>query len=512
MKNPFAQRNRCDDSGSPRCGGNRGKVATALCLAALVTSLDGGVVGCIILHPVDPPGAAAAAPSGPATPAATEGAATHHSEAPSLFHLKPEWEGPCARSESIDVNLGHTPEAFVKAAYCQITGRPAPADAVEPWAKRLRQDPRTRRIDVVRALCNDQKRQAKLSYSDPWISQAELLEAPKRQTKRDVGAVFMFFFGCPGGVNCAMDWANTHAPGMDAPHPILGFKTGESGLYAPAEPGFWRRELLDAKYAGLQFLMLNTYGPDISEGKLAPLAKALASLDQPVQIALFDDTWTWGQPYFGEFWKQKPNMRDTERTANLLYDAKWKPFYQQIDKRYWYRFKGRPFIYFYNAGSLEPRERSAAVLAKMKERFKADFGEEPFVDVDVAYFADGEMPHVADAKFTWMTHTLPEKRSRSRLNGHIVDHAMVKWDSVGRDRPGELASDRDRIIKDSSLLKRVLADSSDAELLVLATWNDLGEGTGINRNYDYYADGRWLEPDHFMRLIRESQSAAPRGP
>jgi hypothetical protein len=107
-----------------------------------------------------------------------------------------------------------------------------------------------------------------------------------------------------------------------------------------------------------------------------------------------------------------------------------------------------------------------------------------------------------------MTHSLPEKRSRSRLNGHIIDHAMVKWDSVGRDRPGELANDRDRIVKDSALLKRVLTESSDAELLVLATWNDLGEGTGINRNYDYYADGRWLEPDHFMRLVRESQSNA----
>ncbi len=61
-------------------------------------------------------------------------------------------------------------------------------------------------------------------------------------------------------------------------------------------------------------------------------------------------------------------------------------------------------------------------------------------------------------------------------------------------------------MKDGVLLKQVLANSSDAELLILATWNDLGEGTGVNRNYDYYADGRWLEPDYFMRIIRASQS------
>jgi hypothetical protein len=293
---------------------------------------------------------------------------------------------------------------------------------------------------------------------------------------------------------------------MDAPHPLYGAKRGDKGIYSACKPGFWRRELLDAKYAGLQFLLLNTYGPDIAEGKLAPLGQALAGLDQPVKLALFDDTWTWGRDHFTNFWKHKPDLADAEKAARTLYEVKWRPFYQQIDERHWYRFKGRPFIYFYNAGTLEPRERSAAVIEKMKARFQADFGEEPVVCVDSAFFDDPDMPRVADSTFTWMTLDLPGSRSRSLLKGHVVDHAMVKWDSIGRDRPGELATEGDRLLKDSSLLERVLSDSRDAELLVLATWNDLGEGTGINRNYDYYAGGRWLEPDHFMRLIRASQS------
>jgi hypothetical protein len=443
----------------------------------------------------------------PRSTASTQGAVlAGPPEPPSPFKLKPEWQGPCARTETVDVNLGNSPEAFVRAAYCQITGQEPTPRSVEQWARRLRQDGHVRRVDVVRAIASEQKRQLKLSYSDPWAEEPELVDAPLRVSKRDIGAVFMFFFNCPAGVNCDMNWANTHALGMDVPHPLLGMEGGKGGFYSPSDPGFWRRELLDAKYAGLQFLMLNTYGPDIADGKLAPLAKALASADHPVQIALFDDTWTWGQPYFGEFWKQKPDLMDADKAASTLYEAKWKPFYQQIEKSHWYRFKGRPLIYFYNSGTLEPRERAAAVLARMKARFKADFGEEPFVDVDTAYFADQDMPRVADARFTWMTFNLPEKRSRSRLNGHVIDHAMVKWDSVGRDRPGEIARDGDRLVKDGALLKQVLAASSDAELLVLATWNDLGEGTGLNRNYDYYAGGRWLEPDHFMRLIRASQS------
>jgi Domain of unknown function (DUF5010) len=430
---------------------------------------------------------------------------------PSAFRLKPEWEGPCAQTDTVDVNLGHSPESFVKAAYHQITGQAAPADVVEGWARRLRNQTHVRRVDVVRAIAADQKREVRLRYSDPWRSHPEFLGDPERRTKRDIGAVFMFFFNCPGGVNCEMNWANTHALGMDGPHPLYGATDGERGIYSASEPGFWRRELLDAKYAGLQFLLLNAYGPDIADGKLAPLAKALAGLEDPIKIALFDDTWMWGRSYFGDFWERKPDFGDAEKAANTIYESKWQPFYRQVDKRHWYRFKGRPFIYFYNAGTLGPRDRSAAVIAKMKARFRIDFGEEPFVDVDDAYFEDRDMPRVADAKFTWMTLDLPEKRSRSRLNGHVIDHAMVKWDSVGRDRPGDLANESDRLFKDSSLLERVLSESSDAEILVLATWNDLGEGTGIHRNYDYYAGGRWLAPDHFMRLIRDSQASRGNG-
>jgi hypothetical protein len=427
---------------------------------------------------------------------------------PSVFALKPEWQGPCAKAATVDVNLGNSPESFVKAAYCQITGHQPPADVVEQWAGRLKQDPHVRRIDVVRSLAADQKAKIKLAYSDPWESQPELLDVPVRQTDRDIGAVLMFFFGCPGETNCGMEWANTHAAGMKAPSPVLGMGPGESGLYSPDNPGFWRRELLDARYAGLQFLMLNTYGPDIEDGKLAPLTKALDSIDKPIKIALFDDTWTWGEPYFSDFWKQKPDLNDTEKAAALIYEHKWKPFFQQVDKKYWYRFAGRPFIYFYNAGTLSPASKAAALIANLKARFKADFGEEPFVDVDIAYFDDPKMPQVADAKFKWMTHSMPARKSRSTLNGHIIDHAMVKWDSVGRDHPGEIAGAHERLIKDATVLQQVLDSSSDAELLVIATWNDLGEGTGINRNYDYYAGGRWLEPDYFMRIVRDSQRGA----
>ena len=422
------------------------------------------------------------------------------------FKLKPEWSGPCQRAEVVDVNLGHAPEAFVRAAYCQITGKEPSAETVRSWAEKLKTKSRTRRLDVVLTLCSEEKRSCQLAYSDPWESHPELTGAPGKKLKRDIGAVFMYFFNCPGEVNCKMDWANTHSPGMGQQHPLLGFGEQKAGYYVATHPGFWRRELLDARYAGLDFLLLNTYGPDIETGKLAPLAPALASLEDPVKIAFFDDTWTWGQPYFSKAWEQKPDLNDTEAAAKLIYEMKWTPFFSQVDKRYWYRFKGKPFVYFYNGGTLLPRTRSAALITRLKEMFAADFHEEPFVDADSAYFDDAAMEKAADARYQWFTFNSPERRSRSRLKGHVIDHAMVKWDSVGRDRPGELPRQTDLIIKDASVLSRVLDETRDSELLVIATWNDLGEGTGLNRSYDYYFHGQWQRPDYFMQLIRKSQS------
>jgi hypothetical protein len=295
---------------------------------------------------------------------------------------------------------------------------------------------------------------------------------------------------------------------MDVKSPLLAFGDTKEDFYSPLRAGFWRRELMDAKYAGLDFLLPNTYGPDIEDGKLGPLEDALESLEDPVKIGFFDDTWTWGQPYFSEFWKTKPDLNDPEKAAELIYEHKWKAFFSQIKPKYWYRFKGRPFIYFYNAGSLNPRSKTGAVVKLLKEKFKADFGEEPFVDADGAYFDDPSMNEIADAKYMWFTFNAPEKRSRSTMKGHIVDHSMVKWDATGRDHPLEPTKPSDLVVKDERFLRKVLKESEDAEVLVIATWNDLGEGTGFNRAYDYYFRGQWQRPDYFMRVTRQAQSGS----
>jgi len=455
-----------------------------------------------------PPGAGGSSGSLDAAVDVTAGPTLDATATPD-FQLRAEFTGPCALSPGeIDVNLGNSPEAFVRAAYCQINGSEPPADTVTSWAGQLRTVGYVRRVDVVRTLCTAAKRGCALTYSDPWQADLPLSPTCARKTTRDLGAVLMFFSACPNGVNCGMDWANTHASGMNAAAPLLAFGTSPVNYYNPRNAGFWYRELNDAAWAGLQFFLINTYGPDLqgTPDQLAMLGQARAKAGPAVKVALFDDPSAWGQASSPPPFNARPDLSDTEAAAQAIYTAKWKPFYSRIDRQYWYQFQSRPFIYFYNAGTLNPLNASAAVVTRLKQLFAADFGVTPFVAVETAYFQDPAMPTVADSQFTWNT-LASGTMSHSTLGGVTLDHFMVKWDPLGRDKPGAIATSADGILKGTDLLTTRLSDSQDASVAVIATWNDLGEGTGIERNYDYYIGGAWSPPTAFMGVTRAAQCA-----
>jgi len=321
-----------------------------------------------------------------------------------------------------------------------------------------------------------------------------------------MGAVLMFFNDCPGGVNCAMDWANTHAEGMASGSPLLSFGSAQTGVYNPKSPGFWRRELLDAAYAGVQFFLLNTYGPDLTAAAnpLAQLDQALTDTQSSVKIGLFDDTSTWGHSS-GAF-ATAPDLSNAMVAAQTIFTAKWKPFFSRVKKENWYLFNGQPLIYFYNAGTLTPAAQSAAVVAQLHTLFQAEFGVSPFIAVDEAYFQDSDMPNQADGRFNWDTFRTGAI-SDNTIKGVRLDHFMVKWDSLSRDNRQRpiIATAGNRLYKDEALLKTRLQESAGSQIAVIATWNDMGEGTGINRNFDYFAGGAWLEPDAFIKDIRATQ-------
>src|ERR1044071_4555371 len=130
----------------------RGWSGLLTALTVVSACVIAGGVSCIRMPTLDPQ----AAPGAP-----KEGGPTY-----GPFKLKPDFAGNCARVEVVDVNLGHTPESFVRAAHCQITGEAASPQTVELWARRMRDEYYVRRVDVVRSLCAEHKRECKLAYSD----------------------------------------------------------------------------------------------------------------------------------------------------------------------------------------------------------------------------------------------------------------------------------------------------------------------------------------------------------
>ena len=105
---------------------------------------------------------------------------------------------------------------------------------------------------------------------------------------------------------------------------------------------------------------------------------------------------------------------------------------------------------------------------------------------------------------------LPARVSRdTSAAGVKLANFMVKWDSTARSFPGQIYSPQLNPsrpnLKGPELLDEALTVTEDAQVAFIATWNDLGEGTGVNRNYDYYYKGQWLEPDYFMNIMRRSQ-------
>ncbi len=440
------------------------------------------------------------------------------------------------------MNLGNTPANFAMAAYWQIFGSAPPGgvsgSTIQTQVTNLTTLPYWRRVDTVNSFLLAAGSSKAKTYSNRWPNQYEFTTAPCKNNARDIGAVCMFFFTCPAGspgwVNCGMDWANTHAYGM------TGFDTmendnnnpGSNGLLtSSSNVGFWYRELMDARYAGLQFLMPNAYGPDISNGSIDNLATALGQISgtgiaSQVKIALFDDTSGWGVASYGAPWSTAPNMANTAAAAAAIYNDKWKPFFSKLPSQYWYTVGGRPLIYFYNGSSSLGTAGSAAVIQAAKALFaqpvaSGGFGVTPYVVVDRYYFADGNMNLTgtnADNEFIWDTlHSAPQAGLSNNIssfsaNGVTVDHAIVKWDPLGRNYPAEppsasthIANSGDGIIKDDSYLVAALGNSQGSTFLTIGTWNDLGEGTDINRSYDYYVNGAWEPPNYFMDDIRASQ-------
>lgn len=466
------------------------------------------------------------------------------------FVLTPEWKGPCQVLKQtisgkltlvVDVNRGHSPQNAVRAASCQALGQEPSAEDLRTLSDKLINSDTTffTRRDLNAYFLAKQTLPYKYTYSVPFSTNPEKTAICNPKTHRIIAAEFMAWSSCPNKSSCIMDAASNHAWGMDTPNAIYVHGTGSSGLADIQNYGFYYRELLDMRYSGIAGALIHINGAEFIKnppGFTQPdfINKALNEIGGGISVGLHTDTYQLGKiPAL-----PLPDVTQPGLAGQIIFNSLWKPFFSQIEPKNWFRIQGRPVITFYNGGTLLSKGGTKLqvrqLLAEAVYLFQATFGETPFLLLD-SFFTDG-LPidpksayiDIGQSFFKWNPYLLSNiGYSKYITNGFEFSKYMPKWDSIAREalkaKEGKdsnpsffLANSallngfkplatQQRYIKGGENLQYFLESTENSELTYLTTWDDLAEGTNINRNYDYYYKGAWLPPTYFMTLIRRQQ-------
>jgi len=238
--------------------------------------------------------------------------------------------------------------------------------------------------------------------------------------------------------------------------------------YSYRSPEWHRRELLDIKAAGIDFILPVYWGypgdyKSWSFTGIAALVEACRKLESegkgPPRIGLFYDTSTLQ-------WNSRGYHADlaTPEGKEWLYTSA-RDFFSLVPHEFWATIEGRPLLWLYSAGFA--KRQDPAALDHMRREFREDFGVEPFIVKEISWQG------TADATYAWGAALRPTLLGVAAV-GPGYDHSAVPGRApLVKDREGgafysrswEWALSRDPAKRPS--------------IAVVETWNELHEGTEI---------------------------------
>jgi hypothetical protein len=231
------------------------------------------------------------------------------------------------------------------------------------------------------------------------------------------------------------------------------------------------------------------------------MVEALDRSGVGIKIALFDDTTSecceWNLAN-GRGYNSTPQM-PLSNTANwtYFYDLKIKPFFQAVPKKYWATHNGasleaggRPIIITYSSSFYtDVNTYGASMWNTIKSSFARDFkdtngnGITPFIVHERSWFDQGG-GSTADSQYAW----------GAALNGpSVMSYNNYYTGCVGPGYDDRLirspGSHHDRALGSymQAWYNGTYSGKSlwDCNLLIEETWNELWEGTGIERCVNY---------------------------
>jgi hypothetical protein len=337
-----------------------------------------------------------------------------------------------------------------------------------------------------------------------------------------LGTFFFYWYNCPD-LECDASQLGATPPGWLTPLP-RDSDPRDGTAYSSLNYDWFEGELRDMTAVGIDTVFPVSWGdhphPWFRQDRLDLLIQANGVLERPLAIGMFLDTtaqqamhhqFATGSYRFGSAIPRLPLHEPY--SGYLFYDLHIKGFFQRIPREMWATVEGRPIIITYTALCCEQLELSGELWRAVKAAFARDFGVEPWLILEDTWFAAGDaadlptLAQVADGRYSWgtalngpATHTLDGFTVSSvgpgfdnrRIAGISEPRHQSRHEPPGGGAPGEGAF----------LRASLAAVPAETDLLLLETWNEWPETTGVARAAYAGLDGRRLPESFYMEIVR----------
>ncbi len=377
-----------------------------------------------------------------------------------------------------------------------------------------------------------------------------------------VGTFFFFWHDCQRNESPTLDYPFTYGPKEGCSqkqfiyHP-QGMNRGRP-QYSARNRLWYIDEIQQMKLAGVDYIFPVYWGdhPIFSFFNTENLKELVAAIDwigSDLKIGLFDDTtsqvsqWNYDN---GRDYAPYPAMNIADTTLwTYFYEDKVQPYFQTIPRRLWATHNGEPvekggrpivITWIAESNDLNPDGPSffsyhgaaASLWDHIKKRFVEDFGVEPFLILETTWYERaGDLGPVGDAQYAWGAaafHSIWYDR-----NGYVVSSVGPGYDdhlvraATPRRRPRNLVHDEKGVessgnstafFRNEYLMNVPIPQwphhgvRPDSNLVLIETWNELFEGTAIEKMLDWpdlVNRSETLAPETYIQTLRELKRTIP---
>lgn len=349
-------------------------------------------------------------------------------------------------------------------------------------------------------------------YTPATVQADAMIPTQLRRGPGQVGTDFFWWYDYTRNDNVAQMPYHPHGLSSTGVWDGYGYGyNGFSGHYETYNQGWWEGELQDLKAAGIDFISMVCWGnqPNNDYFWIARLTDCMVpALDRcgsDIKIALFDDTssecmqWNYDS---GRGYSSTPKM-DLSNSGlwSYFYDGKIKLFFNAVPKKYWVTHNGlpleqggRPVIVVYNDSLYTNVNGYAGTMWNaIKSSFARDFkdangvGIVPWIVQEYSWYRDDPTYRAsADTYYTWGAAC--NGPTVGQVNGYYTaeigpgyndSYVRYPYAIQPRSNDGMLVS---WFNNTGTLCGRQIWDCN---LILMETWNELWEGSAIDRCVDY---------------------------